>query len=113
MSDSKKLFCIIEEDTVRNFFETVLKKAGWDVYSLGSVYDAAFRIPEFGPDIILLDTALVAPQRDEIAGWEVGKAKILGLGFMAEKESWGDELHGFLEKPLDPSTLVDKILELV
>jgi len=113
MSDSKKLLCIIEEDTVRMFFETVLELAGWEVYTLESIDDAGFRIPEFSPDIIILDTALVAPQREEVASWETGKAKVLGLGFIGEKELWGSELDGFLEKPLDPLTLVDKILELV
>lgn len=113
MSAAKKLFCIIEEDTVRKFFEKTVKKVGWEVYSLETIDDAEFRIPEFEPDIIILDTALVAPQREEIANWDTGKATILGLGFPAEKELWGEEIDAFLEKPLAPDTLVDKILELV
>ena len=113
MSEPKKLFCIIEEDTVRMFFETVLELKGWEVYSLDSVDDAEFRIPEFSPDIIILDTAIVAPQRELVSTWNKGKAKVLGLGFVGERELWGEELDGFLEKPLEPTTLVDKILELV
>lgn len=113
MSDPKKLFCIIEEDTVRMFFETVLEMAGWEVYTLENTDDAEFRIPEFNPDIIVLDTGIVAPQRELLATWKTGKAKILGLGFIGERELWGEELDGFLEKPLEPLGLVDKILELV
>jgi hypothetical protein len=113
MSGPKKLFCIIEEDTVRKFFEKVLKKAGWEVYSLDSIHDAEFRIPEFEPDVLILDTAAVAPHREKLAEWDSGKAKKIGLGFLGEKELWGEELDGFLEKPLEPDTLVDRILELL
>lgn len=95
------------------FFEKVLKKAGWEVYSLDSIHDAEFRVPEFEPDVLILDTAAVAPHREKLSEWELGKAKILGLGFLAEKELWGEELHGFLEKPLEPEDLVDRILELI
>jgi DNA-binding NtrC family response regulator len=113
MSKAKRLFCIIEEDMVRMFFETVLGDAGWEVYALGNIEDASFRIPEFNPDIIILDTCLVAPQRDEIATWKTGKAKKIGLGFIGEKELWGSEIDAFLEKPLQPLTLSDKILSLL
>jgi DNA-binding response OmpR family regulator len=113
MTIPKKLFCIIEEDTVRMFFETVLEMHGWEVYALEETDDASFRIPEFSPDFIILDTGLVAPQRELIKEWDTGKAKIIGLGFSAERNLWGDELDAFLEKPLDPITLVDKILALV
>ncbi len=113
MTKAKRLFCIIEEDMVRMFFETVLGDAGWEVYALGTIEDASFRIPEFEPDILIFDTGLVAPQRDEIAGWKTGKARKIGLGFSGEKELWGSEIDAFLEKPLEPLTLSDKILSLL
>jgi hypothetical protein len=113
MSEAKRLFCIIEEDMVRMFFETVLGDAGWEVYALGNIEDASFRIPEFAPDVIIFDTCVVAPQRDEIAGWDTGKAKKVGLGFIGEKELWGSEIDAFLEKPLEPLTLSDRILSLL
>lgn len=113
MNKKYKFFCIIEEDTVRAFFEIALKSAGHQVYSLSDLEDASFRIQEFAPEVLILDTSLVAPQREIVASWETINTKVLGLGFVAEKELWGNEIDAFLEKPLSPGTLVEKILELV
>lgn len=100
-----KLFLVDSDDLRRNLFEEVF---GEQIYTLKSFEDASFRIPDFGPDIILIgqDMALGLSQEemDFLTSSEIPFAAVCAEE-TAEKlkdKGWKDK---FLRLPIDASAM--------
>ena len=115
MSDTKeiKIFLIEAEQAIRVLFEELY---GEQVYTLESLEDASFRIPDFGPDLVLLGAKLYLenPQKALEAMNVCADIPCALVGFEEEltqvKESGWDK--GMLAKPLAIGSLKETLSKL-
>ncbi|MCR9205070.1 MAG: hypothetical protein NXH75_10860 [Halobacteriovoraceae bacterium] len=97
----------------RNLFEEVF---GESVYTLNSFDDASFRIPDFGPDLILIGQELAVElgleEMELLASSEIPFAAVCEkeVGKSLVSKGWDEK---FLELPLDAMAMTSTVETLL
>ncbi|MBN1835687.1 MAG: response regulator [Spirochaetales bacterium] len=119
---AKRLLIIDDDVDVVNGVQTIMEGAGWEVHSAPDGASGVQRAREIGPDLIILD--ILMPQRDGLTTYEdlrrdattalipviVMTSVSEKLGFSLTRDDmtvhYGRGPEAFLEKPVDPKTLL-------
>jgi CheY-like chemotaxis protein len=111
----KRSVLVVEDDrSLREFYRTVLRTAGYEVGAVEDGIDALRRLEHWTPDVILLDLAL--PQMDgrdlhlELrAGRETRAIPVVVVSGLDTSDLKPNEFAAILRKPVDADALVDAI----
>jgi len=107
---------------------TMLESAGYGVLAAGSAAEARELIQECKPDLIVLDVMMGTESEGFDFSYELrgnpdtadipiilltGVSEKTGMDFAADKDSEFIQADEFLEKPVKPQVLFDKVAELL
>jgi len=130
----KRIFLVDDDQDLVDIMKTVIEAAGYKVFVAGSATEAVSRLEEVQPDLVVLDVMM----EDTVAGFRVvnfmrdyenfpqnrkyEKIPILmltsiqqrtGMRFSQDAGSRLLPIDAFVEKPVKPRELIDKIAELL
>ncbi len=114
----KKIFIVDDEPDILDFCKLVLETEGYDVRSATNGLELIKELPNFMPDLILLD--IMMPDMD---GWEVlrmlqndDRYETIPIAMLTAKTQAKDKILGiqegamdYITKPFDPDELVERI----
>ena len=108
-----------DEAAVRNLIMTVLRRAGYQVLDAGDGEDAVEKLKSSAAPVHLLVTDFLMPGMNgvELAaaarkqGW-VSSVLVIS-GYTASQVAAEDRKFDFLQKPMAPNQLLDKVRELL
>lgn len=103
-------FVIDSEQLIRLLFEEVW---GEETYTLGDLDDAHFRVPDFGPNIILVSADLFQSQQEEVEKLVSTQIPVVLVGFEEDLRMVSSWSGPTLEKPLEASALKEIVGELL
>ncbi len=103
-----KPFVIDSEEMICHLFEQLW---GEETYTLNSLDDAHFRVPDFGPNLILVSCDLYLAQQEKVEELFVTEIPIVLMGFSDQLKAVQDK--GWegktLEKPLQVASLKEDL----
>jgi two-component SAPR family response regulator len=101
--DSEQLICLL--------FEEIW---GQDTYTLNSLEDAHFRVPDFGPDIIFVSADLYFSSIEKVEELISTQIPVVIIGFQEDLRKLSSLWSGpTLEKPLEAEKLKESVGELL
>lgn len=128
MAQEKTILIVDDDPDIIESTEVVLESAGYNVMSAANSTEALQRIEQKIPDLILLDIMMADPtegfhlsyklREDPVyAGIPIiivsGISEKTGFNFSREKETDYVKADDFLDKPVNPQTLLTKISALL
>lgn len=116
----KKIFYIEKEAFLRKMLESAVTSQNASIYTVDSTDDCLFLIKDLESDIVLLDIKTagndLVPFIDSIKVEVSRDIKIIGTGSSADIEELDENVSskfaGFVNKPISPTGIVCKIIEL-
>ncbi len=119
-----KILVIDDDPDIRGASTTVLEREGHQVDQAGSRDEGMKKIEEFGPDLLILDVMMEQADDGIAMAQELrrkdftkpilmvtGLSKVTGMDY--GKDDSIVPVDAFLEKPLHPQELIDKVNELL
>lgn len=119
-----KILVVDDDPDIVEACTLFLQKAGHDVSGASSREDGMKAVKSAPPDLVILDVMMVQPDDGFVMAQALRKSgfkapilmltsvgKALGLSF--GKDDAMVPVNDFVEKPVDPKVLVDKIAELL
>jgi CheY-like chemotaxis protein len=119
----KRILIIEDEEDMRIYLQTVLRKAGYETEVAVNGHDALEKLADRLPDLITLD--ILMPQKSGLRFFEALRERddtgdlpvivvsgITGHGEFFDKES----LRGpttFVDKPIEPDSFVEQVKNLI
>ena len=120
---ARMIMIIDDEEDMRVYMQTLLRKAGYETSTAVNGEDALERIDDIKPDLITLDILMpqksglkffqILRERDDTKGLPVVVVSgISGHGEFFEKETLGGPTV-FIEKPIEPGSFLKQVKELL
>ena len=128
MGEEKRILIVDDDPDVVESTKIVLESAGYSVMTAADGTEAMARIEAQAPDLILLDIMMAEPTEGFHLGYKLredavyshipiiivsGISEKTGFNFAKEKGTDYIEADEFLEKPVNPQTLLGKIAALL
>jgi len=119
-----KILIVDDDPDVVDAVRLFLKKEGYEVASAASRSEGMQKVQEFGPDLLLLDCMMEEVDDGMVMARELRSqgfsapilmlssiGKVLGQDFDRDDEIL--PVDEFVEKPIEPRVLLDKVSELL
>lgn len=110
---------IEDEPMMREELEQIMRKAGYDVYTVSSFSDAAEQVTRFCPDLVVLDINLPGISGFQICR-EIKQKSPVPVLVLTSRDGMGDELHAldlgadeYLTKPCRKERLLARIANVL
>lgn len=119
----KKILIIDDEEDMRIYLQTLLKKAGYDTETAVNGRDALDKFPDIDPDLITLD--ILMPQKSGLNFFQAIRARddakdipvIVLSGVTSHQEFFDKEkLEGptiFVDKPINADDFLSRVKEML
>lgn len=115
----KRIVIIEDEPMMREELEQIMRKAGYDVYTVSSFSDAAEQVTRFCPDLVVLDINLPGISGFQICR-EIKQKSPVPVLVLTSRDGMGDELHAldlgadeYLTKPCRKERLLARIANVL
>lgn len=115
----KRIAIIEDEPMMREELAQIMRKAGYDVYTVSSFSDAAERVTRSCPDLVVLDINLPGISGFQICR-EIKQKSPVPVLVLTSRDGMGDELHAldlgadeYLTKPCRKERLLARIANVL
>lgn len=120
---AKVIMIIDDEEDMRVYMQTLLRKAGYETKTAVNGEDALERIDDINPDLITLD--ILMPQKSGLKFFQTLRERagtrelpvVVVSGISGHSEFFEKEVLGgptiFIEKPIEPDTFLKQVRELL
>ncbi len=119
----KHRLLIVEDDPdIQHVVSFFLKRAGFEVYAVSSGQEAIDIIPNYRPDLIILDLMMYPVSGWDVLNWLRAQHLLTSIPvlLLTALVHLAEQLHGFeegaveyLTKPTQPSTIVERVCTLL
>jgi len=121
---AQKILVADDDADVQEILKVALEGAGYDVVTASNGEEALEAVGEESPDLIVLDVMMTQPDEGFYVAQKIKRSEqpipIIMLTAVSQATGWQydkDEemipVEEFIDKPVDPSTLVGKVQELL
>jgi len=110
----KKVMIVDDEEDIRESVKQILEPEGYELQTAIDGDDALKKIPEFKPDLVLLDIMMPGTPVNEIIEKIKEKVAFCSVVKMTEAEKedlLNKNVVGFIQKPFGVKELVKKVKE--
>ena len=117
-SPTRSVLVVEDDRSLREFYKTVLRGAGYEVGAVEDGTDALRRLEEWRPDAIVLDLALPQLNGRELhqelrANRSTRQIPIVVVSGTDTSDLKPGDFAAILQKPVDPSALIDAVNKAV
>jgi two-component system alkaline phosphatase synthesis response regulator PhoP len=128
MADKKRILIVDDDPDIRAAMQLILTSHGYEVATADSSKEAFEKIEETPPDLIIMDVMMGAIDEGFQATYRLKGDAVLrkipvlmitavsketGFAFDPAKDESFLPVEGFIEKPVDPEELVNRIRSLI